>query len=346
MKLPKEKYTDPKSWPVCPECKGRDLISMSGTVKCLGNCNWTGRLEDIEEAPMMRFTEVHRMIQALSGENAAQYGPLPQDVDQDFGNVINQRLHELRQETLFDRYLYQAREYKKRHGKLPLVCIIYKRVGTTPTLMYNWLTANDDAESIRKYAQKVCAGAQAVGLLFPADREGADLGKGEWNVDGEKVALNVHYYGLRPWPHGIENFLMWQPLDWDVIPQDHKTQAIRHIGVIQAKDDTNVTQVVSENLDTGELTAELSIRTPGKPTENYIRRTLPVDGKTLEEAVEFCKSIAERTTKSATDQGIPIDFKMDLEFGLEVDGRALLGKIKSDPMWLHPTSIAREEPGR
>ena len=163
---------DTAAWPQCPSCKSKDIIFAEGLVRCL-SCSRTGSSDDLRKHKAFRYMAARTSISAREPGNVIQFGPFPQNADSEFGDILKEGIAQLTQQTLFNRYLFQARRHLEEKGCFPPTLIAYAELGHTPQA---WTLKTKDlpVEESLTFIRGIASASEAVAILFEADSEGRD----------------------------------------------------------------------------------------------------------------------------------------------------------------------------
>ena len=327
---------DPKNWPACPSCRSRDLIILGEQAKCL-SCSYSGTKESVSGNSIFVTLAVNKaIINPKLYNSGIHFGPFPQNAGDEYGDILEERMNQLVQEGLFARYYHQAVGYLKKYNQLPLICIYYEKVGDTPVMLTLKKPPEGGVEQIRRSIIRRGRGCEAIGILFPTDKVVDQSWQTDWNPTGTNVGVNTFMYG-RPALTNVQE-VFWQPVDWNITTPVRGRMELRYLGLIEVKDDINVTISVRENMDTGATIGMISFRDVGIVSEPARYKTLDGDSVTaiIERAKDNYKRIVDRTLEELSEEAFL--FRFEREWDMTIEQPVIMNEICNNELW----QISRE----
>ena len=233
------------------------------------------------------------------------------------------------QEALLDRYISQSEAYLAKYNKLPLVCLYYERIGETPTMLVKH-SRPENMENVKESILKRAQGCEAVGIIFPTSTEKFGSFAESWEPAGKKVGFNIFMYGRPALPVGAEQ-VFWQPVDWSIATMNRGHIELRYLGVIEIKDDLNITISVRENMDHGGVIGSISFRDIGDMSAPRVKQ---LEGDTCTALIEKARANFQRIVdKTLESDPEPFLFRYQQEWDMTVEQAVIMNDICKNELW-------------
>lgn len=336
----KDQCVDISSWPACPNCRSRDILTVSRQIKCL-NCSHSGPATN--KSVVFRFLEARRAI--LAGNPIPlQFGPFPQTVDGEFGDILGQRGMEFFQEGVFAREIFKAHRLWKEKGRFTPTALIIQQHGDAPSVMPLAPPICDSLDIARRMLFDQAHGSSAVAVFFPSPAlPSLDFNHPDYlgpKDQQEYLAVNVHCFGSKAiagrllrngssieWDREQSiTEVIWQPIDWALLLSGKSSEMLRYAAAIEIAGDVNINLVVAEGMDGG-VRAQISYR---DPLDTISRSVSRFPYSTVEEAIDKMKmkfaAMVQEATKQSSDQ---IAQNFELEWGMECNRHAIIHQLRA-----------------
>ena len=124
--------------------------------------------------------------------------------------------------------------------------------------------------------------------------------------------------------------IIYSPIDWSVASINYGKTILRYVSGFESKNEKNVCFSVREDMDTGEFTAEATIRNDWQITPTS--KKIYGEFDSIESAIE---GLTEKflTIKGKTASESELVFEYQYSFEIEKDSNAALGMLQEDSLW-------------
>lgn len=334
--MKEEIYSNVSEWPCCPNCKSRELLIRGTSEKCL-LCNYTSK--DQINSRVKKLVMSKMCLEKIS---TIHFGPFPQVVDSDFGDMLSDKVSENDQEEVFENDILKAIKQMKKNGSFPTVSISKELRFDDSELM----SLEVPIEIAREKLKRSSATKSAVIVFFMQKENSAvdfmtsDSVCGR-ETTGANLGFNVQIYGS-PTISGFANMshdkpeicwlhntncqdLIWYHANWNLIPRNSNLEAIRFFGVISITDEININLIVCEKLDGG-IRGEIAIKDISAMT-TVIKK---ISAITIEEMISKMKDKYEEFLKKArNDCPDNIELYFSKEWDLDSNINVIRNQIRA-----------------
>ena len=344
-------FSSTTAWPVCPECKGHDLITAGALASCV-SCSWIGSLKSFQKNEAAVYCMARAACLPSFEATYAQFGAFPQFAMPDFGNTLAAAKANLFAINNVLRYWDSARDYVLKHGSLKPMLLTWECNYGQPTLVQ----LGSKSESGERVLRNNAAPASMALVIYTTDTPGGHFLDPDFKTGDKWLQANIHAISVPPITvcHEVQELpkqwgecpasvavnqprdILWQAVDWQTLVSPRgRQQALLYASGFETKDGNNVTFAVHEDMDTGECVATGCVRVHGNPERAKVK-----DYAGQVKSVDDSLTVVSQKYKELSENKDGLVFQYELNFDIDRSPRSVVNEVQELPIWEQELSRA------